>query len=130
MYMYILNFSHPLTNTHITAIEQMIGHPPTAVFNHMLQFDPDQPLAEQVSALLAQVPLFPDEWQTNRLLVNLPGFAPAAAVILSQIHGRTGHFPAIIRLRPVQGTAVPTYELAEIINLQTLRDQARHTRQG
>ena len=29
-----------------------------------------------------------------------------------------GYFPAIIRVRPVAGSTPPTYEVAEIINLQ------------
>jgi len=38
-----------------------------------------------------------------------------------------GHFPAIIRLRPVGGAA-QEYEVAEVINLQAVCDAARRTR--
>ena len=126
---YLLNFSHPLTEEQLTAVTNLVGYAPT-LHHHPLQFDPAQPLAEQITTHLAQLPLTADEWQTTPLLINLPGFAGAAAVLLAQIHGRTGHFPAIIRLRAVPGLLVTSYELAELINLENLRDHARHTRLG
>ncbi len=61
------------------------------------------------------------------LLVNPPGFAPAAFVLLAELHGRIGHFPALIRLRPKPGP-VTTYEVAEIPNLQSIREEARRRR--
>ncbi|MBC7335619.1 MAG: hypothetical protein H5U01_05025 [Clostridia bacterium] len=38
-----------------------------------------------------------------------------------------GHFPAIMRLRPTSDVP-PQFEVAEIINLQQVRDQARERR--
>jgi hypothetical protein len=57
--------------------------------------------------------------------VNPPGLAPATAALLAELHGRMGYFPSILRLRPVSGTTPTRYEVAEIINLQALRDAAR-----
>jgi hypothetical protein len=39
-----------------------------------------------------------------------------------------GHFPTIVRLRPVQGKLVTEYEIAEIISLEQARQQARTRR--
>lgn len=50
------------------------------------------------------------------------------AAPLAELHGRMGHFPAILRMRPVAESAVTQYEVAEVINLQALREQARKRR--
>jgi hypothetical protein len=42
-------------------------------------------------------------------------------------YGRIGHFPALIRLRPKSGS-LPSYEVAELLNLQAIRDAARRRR--
>lgn len=68
--------------------------------------------------------LHSEEWQTHPLLINPPGYAPAAFVLLAELHGRIGHFPSLIRLRPKPGP-VTTYEVAELLNLQTIREEAR-----
>ena len=65
-----------------------------------------------------------EEWQTSPLLINPPGYAPAAFVLLAELHGRIGHFPSLIRLRPKPGP-VTTYEVAELLNLQAIREEAR-----
>src|SRR5436189_17759 len=53
-----------------------------------------------------------------------PGYTPAAFVLLAELHGRIGHFPSLIRLRPKPGP-VTTYEVAELLNLQAIREEAR-----
>ncbi len=45
----------------------------------------------------------------------------------AELHGRIGHFPAIIRLRSRPGP-VTTYEVAELLNLQSIREEARKHR--
>jgi hypothetical protein len=64
------------------------------------------------------------------LLVNLPSYNYAAALVLAELHGRAGHFPAVLRLRPVAGGATTEFEVAEIINLQAMRDAARQARRS
>mgnify|MGYP001335350054 CR=1 FL=1 len=49
-------------------------------------------------------------------------------VLLANLHGRMGYFPPILRMRPVEGAIPPRFELAEVINLQALRDAARKER--
>jgi hypothetical protein len=39
-----------------------------------------------------------------------------------------GYFPPLARLRPVEGSLPPRYEVAEVINLQQVRDAARRRR--
>jgi hypothetical protein len=125
--MLILNFTHPLTNEHITQIEALAGSTIDEVRVIPVQIEQAQPLAEQIRALVAAVKLTSVEWQTRSLLINPPGYAPAAFVLLAELHGRIGHFPTLIRLRPKAGP-VPTYEVAELLNLQTVRESARTLR--
>ena len=92
------------------------------------QFDHERPFAEQARELVDRVGLSADEWQTTPLLVNLPSLAAIAAAVLAEMHGRTGHWPAVLRLRPVAGSVPPRFEVAEVIDLQKVRDEARKKR--
>jgi len=127
--MLLLNFSHPLTEVQLVRIRELAGRDPERVLAVPTQFDHARPFAEQVRELLATVPLTPEQWQTTPLLVNPPSLAAIAAVLLSELHGRCGYFPTIVRLRPMAGTTPPQFEVAELINLQALRDAARTQRE-
>ena len=92
------------------------------------QIDPQQPLVPQVVALADKAGLSPQEWQTLPILINPPSLNYIAVVLLAELHGRCGYFPAHLRLRPVQGSVPPRFQVAEIINLQAVRDEARKRR--
>ena len=126
--MILLNFSHPLTPAQLKQIEALTGQVVERVVDLMPQLDHEMPFDSQIGELVDGVGLSPQEWQTRPLLVNPPGYAPAAVVLLAEMHGRMGHFPAMLRLRPVPGSNPTQYEVAEVINLQALRDQARERR--
>ena len=127
--MLLLNFSHPLTDAQLARIRELAGRDPERVLAVPTQFDHARPFAEQVRELLATVPLTPEQWQTTPLLVNPPSLAPITAVLLAELHGRCGYFPTIVRLRPMVGVTPPQFEVAELINLQALRDTARTQRE-
>jgi hypothetical protein len=126
--MILLNFSHPLTSDHLQQIEALTGRKVERVIEIHSQIDPQQPLAPQVTALTDQAGLSPTEWQTLPLLVNPPSLNFIAVVLLAELHGRCGYFPAHLRLRSVQGSIPPQYEVAEVLDLQALRDVARRKR--
>ena len=126
--MLLLNFSHPLSDAHLEAIRALTGDDEVQVIAIPNQVDVQQPLAAQVTALADAAGLTPEAWQTAALLVNLPALNFSAALLLAELHGRLGYFPAILRLRPVAGSTPPRFELAEIINLQEVREQARERR--
>ena len=65
--------------------------------------------------------------QSVGAVVKVRSYAPAAFVLLAELHGRIGHFPTLIRLRPRSGP-VTTYEVAELLNLQAARDASRARR--
>jgi hypothetical protein len=123
--MLILNFSHPLTGEQVSAIEQRLGQNAERILALPAQFDQQQPFAPQVEQLLSTVELSAQEWQSAPLLVVLPSLSGIAAVLLAELHGRMGYFPPIVRLRPVEGALPPRYDVAEVLNLQSVRDAAR-----
>jgi len=125
--MLILNFTHPLTNEHKTQIETLASTQIDEIRTIPVQIDQAEPLAKQISTIVDSIQLSSEEWQTRPLLINPPGYAPAAFVLLAELHGRIGHFPALIRLRPKLGP-VPAYEVAELLNLQAVREAARKRR--
>lgn len=126
--MLLLNFTHPLTTEHLAQIEALTGQAVTQVIDMPVQVEPDQPLADQIVEIADEVGLTPEEWQTLPLLVNPPGYAPAATMLLAEFHGRMGHFPALLWIRPVAGSTPSQFKVAEIVNLQTVRDVARSRR--
>ena len=125
--MLIINFSHPLTPEQLHQIERLSGESIEEVRNIPVHIDQEQALTPQVIELVNAIVLTPEEWQSRAILINPPGYTPVALVLLAELHGRQGHFPAVLRIRPKQG-AVPTFEVAEILNLQEVRDQARRQR--
>ncbi|MFB3764883.1 MAG: CRISPR-associated protein Csx15 [Methanotrichaceae archaeon] len=126
--MILLNFSHPLVTDHLRQVETIAGQKVKQVIEVSSQVDIQQPLPPQVSALADQTGLSQAEWQTLPLLINPPALNFIAVVLLAELHGRCGYFPAHLRLRPVKGSSPPQYEVAEILNLQAIRDQARTKR--
>lgn len=126
--MIILNFSHPLTPAQLEQIEALTGQVVERVLDLMPQLDHEMPFDSQIGELVDGVGLSSREWQTKPLLLNPPGYAPAAVVLLAEMHGRMGYFPAVLRLRPVPDSNPPMFEVAEVINLQAVRDQSRERR--
>lgn len=126
--MILINFSHPLTAAHLAAIEKQTEKQVERVMDVKCQFDPAQSFVEQVHALADGIGVSPHEWQTVPLLINPPSLNVLACVLLAELHGRMGYFPPVLRLRPVQGSVPPQFEVAEIVNLQFIRDEARQKR--
>lgn len=123
--MIIVNFSHPLSQEQLKQVEELTGQPIEKVIEIHSQIDPQKPLEEQVLRMVDQVPLSPAEWQTAPILVNPPSLNFTAVLMVADLHGRMGFFPAFLRLRPVEGAIPPRFEAAEILNLQSIRDKAR-----
>ena len=125
--MLILNFTHPLTPQQREKTEASLGQPIAEVRMVAVQINQAEPLEPQIIAIVEAVGLSSEEWQTRPMVINPPGYAPAAFVLLAELHGRIGHFPALLRLRPLKG-AVTSYEVAEVLNLQAIREAARERR--
>lgn len=126
--MNLLNLSHPLTPRQFEQLQALVGQPPSTILEARVQFDLDAPFAPQVTRLLDELDIAPERWQGEPWLVMLPSLNYIAALVLAELHGRIGHFPAIVRLRPVPNALVTEYEVAEIINLEQVRQIARTRR--
>lgn len=126
--MLLLNLSHPFTPIQLARVEELANQKVERVLVAPAQFDHQQPFGPQLEALLAQIDLTAEEWQTASLLLNPPSLNFITALVLAEIHGRTGYFPPVVRLRPVKDALPPRFEVAEILNLQAVRDEARKKR--
>lgn len=126
--MILLNFAHPLTADQRAQIEALTDQTLERVVDIPSQIDPQQPLAPQVAALADEAGLSSAEWQTLPILVNPPALNFSAAVLMAELHGRCGYFPPCVRLRPVEGSLPRRFEVAEVLDLQAIRDQARQQR--
>src|SRR6266700_3112284 len=101
--MLIINFTHPLTPEQRAQIETLAHTSIEEIRTIPVQIDQVEPLEPQITAIVDAVGLSSEEWQTRSLLINPPGYAPAAFVLLADLHGRIGHCPTLIRLRPKSG---------------------------
>lgn len=123
----VLNFSHPLSGAQIDRLGALAERQ-VQVDQITLQVDHEEPLGPQALAWLRAAGLGQAELSGAPLLVVPPGYAPAASALLAALHGLLGHFPTLVRVRPVREGNTTSYEVAELVDLQALRDQAREGR--
>jgi hypothetical protein len=123
--LHLLNFARPLTSLQRSQIESALGYRIGRTIHLPIEFENAHDFGPQCVALADRVGLTPHEWQTLPILVNPPGFVPGALCLFSELHGRIGHFPALVRLRPRPHSNPVVYDVAELINLQAVRDAAR-----
>lgn len=126
--MILINFSHPLSPHQREDIALLRGGGTVRVVDVPAQFDMAGDLPAQIAALVGDVPLTQEEWQTSRLIVNLPGHSTAAALLLAELHGRMGHFPEVLLSRRAESSQEEPYLVEAILDLQEVRDQARGRR--
>jgi len=126
--MIVVNFAHPITKDQLQAIEHLTVQPVEPVVAVHAQVDLGQPIGPQVKELVDRCGLSGEEWQTAPIVVNLPSLAVLAAAVVAELHGRMGYFPTVLSLRPSPGASPPRFELAELVNLQAIRDAARSRR--
>jgi len=124
----VINFSgHPLTisqqeqlkDRYRIHIEELIELP--------VHFDAQQDLKPQAKRWVEDVGLAPEEWSEKNIYLILPGLAPGAAAILAIVHGLRGGFPKILWVYQAPHDRTQ-YEVAQVIDLQALRDTGREIR--
>lgn len=126
--MLLINFGHPLSDRQRRQIEDLAGQEIDQEINVKTQFDPQQDFAGQLQVLVNGVGLSAEDWQIRRILINPPSLHVIAVMLLAELHGRMGYFPPVLRLSRVPDSLPLEFEVAEIINLQALRDLARMRR--
>lgn len=126
--MILLNFAHPLNPDQLAQVEALTGQPVSQIIELPSQIKAQEPLPPQIARLVEAAGLTPAQWQNEAILVNPPSLNFSAVLLVAECHGRMGYFPACIRLRPVPDSLPPRFEVAEIMNLQAVRDAARQGR--
>jgi len=126
--MIILNFSHPILPPQIEKIQALSGELVDQLIDIPVQFENGENFLDQFQNLMRQIPLSAEQWQTAPILINLPALNFIAGLLVAELHGRMGYFPPILRTRLIKESLPPRYEIAEIINLQQVRENARRSR--
>jgi len=136
--MIVINFSHRLTPAQLEQINTLAkleqinarANPPTVdrIIDVPSQIDMQSPLAAQAEALANAAGLTADQWQGDPIIINPPALSSSAAALLAHLHGRMGYFPPCLRMRQVPGSVPPQFEVAEILDLQGIRQAARGLR--
>ena len=128
--MIVLNFAHPFTTEQKQQIEETldINEKPEYI-DCQVVLDVNESFPEQIRNLVSTIGMTSEQWQTQSILINPPSLNFAAITLMAELHGRMGYFPTIIRIRPVTNTTPQRFELAEMINLQSVREFAREGRQ-
>ncbi len=126
--MLVVNFSHPLAPHQREQLERCCGRAINRAIEVKVQFRHEEPFGPQAVAAVDSAGLTGEEWQMLPMVVVPPSLAPIACACLAELHGRIGHFPPIVRLRPRPDATPPVFDVAEVVNLQQLREEARARR--
>lgn len=126
--MILVNFSHPLSMHQRTQAEAVCGREIERVVQVRVQCDHSESFAAQAAKIVESVGLSPEDWQTRPIIVVPPSLAVIACACVAELHGRMGYFPPLLRLAPRESVTPPVFDVAELVNLQVVRDAARQRR--
>ncbi|MEN9672813.1 MAG: hypothetical protein RL553_1078 [Planctomycetota bacterium] len=126
--MILLNFSHPLSAEQLLIAESLVSSKFTSIIDIKTHLDHQTSFPLQVKKLVGDIPLTSQQWQNAKILVVPPSLSIISCILLSELHGRMGYFPAVLRVKPVPGSTPPVFEPAEVLNLQAIRDASRENR--
>jgi hypothetical protein len=128
--MLILNYAHPLTPEMLGQIAVLLVTEAENLQEMRLtnQIDRSKPIAEEVIRLADAAGLSADEWQTKSFLLNPPGLSLSALALVAELHGRCGYFPTVLAVSPVLESTPPQFMVTGLVNLQSVRDEARQRR--
>ncbi len=126
--MVVINLSsHPLTEEQRNQLQRLERAYIVEEIDVPVHVDPMNPIEHQIEALIEEIDFCIEEWSGTPLYIVLPGLSPFAAAVLAYMHGLRGGFPKAVWI--YQSPSDPScYEIAQIINLQQLRDNARRMR--
>ena len=123
----LLNYAHPLSESQLATVRGVVGED-LVVREIGAQVDRLRPIAEAARALADAAGLGARDWETAPLVLNPPSLAPLALALIAELHGRCGGFPAVLNVRPVEASTPTRYEVAEVVNLQVVREAGRERR--
>jgi hypothetical protein len=126
--MILINFAYPLNQQQRKNIEALLSQEISQVIHRPVNFDNEQPFKDQVEELLEDSNLPVEGLMTHPVAVILPSHSFIAGLVLVGLHGRMGRFPAVIRFKPKAGSLPLVYEVAEVVDLQQMRETIRQKR--
>lgn len=123
--MFVVNFSHSLTDAQQQSIGEMLGYGAGDWWERLnvrqVRFHANihEPFAPQVPAVVDRVGLSPEQWRNSEIVVVLPSISTLAALVLVELKKRCGYFPSVVRIKKASPITEPaTYVVAEIIELE------------
>lgn len=126
--MVLLSFGGEPTAKEVSEIAALSGRTIRSVRTVTFAPDPRMPLAPQVRNAVDEVGFSSKDWQTTSIAIRLPDDSVAASVLVSEIAGRRGRAPQIVRYADIHGNGKS--EPAEIISLHEIRKNARQVGKG
>jgi hypothetical protein len=99
-------------------------------FNAFQVIAQDENFEANIIKSIEAIPLNSEEWQTYPILLVPGGYAPLWAIVLAELHGRIGHFPDMVNLRPSSDETAKKFEVGGIVDLQNIRNEAQKKRLG
>jgi hypothetical protein len=89
----VLNFAHPLTAQQQAQIEELSNTTIEDIITISTLINEEEPLEPQIASIIEAIYQSTHDWYKRDILINPPGYASAAILLLTEIHGRIGHFP-------------------------------------
>lgn len=126
--MILVNFGHPLTSGQRLQIEAACRQPLLQVVHVPFHCDHGRSFSEQAVEIVDSVGLTAGEWQSSGILVIPPSLSAIACACIAELHGRMGYFPMLVRLGPRRDRMPPVFEVAELVDLQQVREASRRRR--
>lgn len=126
----IINLYHALQPEQLEALADLLAGREFHVVDVLIQFQVSQPYEEQIKALVGQcadLMLEKGAAPENSMIIP-PAQNFITAGLLAYWHGLFGFFPSVVRIGKREGGVTPEFKIAEIMNLDDYRNQARQLR--
>jgi hypothetical protein len=120
----LVNLSHPFTDDQLAELMVLVGSRPERCVDVRVQFDDAVDYTNQATALVYAITEAGVRLGTDQIVLNPPAHSAIASIVLAMLHGRSGGFPAILRMKRAAGP-LGGWAVAEVVNLQAVREQAR-----
>lgn len=121
----VLGFSHPITDPQKPEIAQLLGCQVSDIEfregSRQYEYTTVEELIDTVRAQIDFMKISAADWQKTRIVVNLPAHSAGAMIALTEMHGRMGFFPEVLRLELGEDKA---YHATEEIDLEIIRHKA------
>lgn len=131
--MILINFSHSLSNVQLKQIEELSQKTVTNILELDANFDDQKPFLKQATTILENLTeILKKESISEKsiadaggIVLNVPSYNYITALVLAGFEGLFGYLPTIVRNRRKLDSLPTEYEVAELIDLKSFRDELR-----